>query len=624
MDVINIDDSDEEGSSANKNNCAPSPEMPASSINNDDNDHEYRVVLLMDHREFGLGCSKKANDNFLKISETRINKYFNEKGFSGKSCEILSLKAADYMFVARKISKSTGQVVEERIFDLIIERKDVGDLASCIVIKSKKYKPLKFFEAQMYKLVNCGIERKIFLIEGDEDIHRWRTEKGKPACDAEKRMRRLRIKTVRLLVQHGHFKGVELVCTKFGDRTIAFLIYQMELLQASFDPSDFTGMKTMQQFTDHIDVKMNDPTFQKYLELRNIRGTGDKKAMKVIRDPKEGWDKSFVSPSEKNEDIKSTEEDRPTYWSRPSARRQEDQPATQPPQPPPPSAENDQNSNATSNGSSSTTNRSTSNVSSSSSSSAASSKRGGATVSSARSSNGSASARANAKTTGEESQDKKRGSTKKTPYKKRQKVSEKLYIQRKPSNLKPSHSTPKESVSSGQNGYIPANPLHEARNSSLVAALLDDRKPAAKSRPFSDRKGESVRSTQPCSVQRVTKPANEEFNYMLEFSEDDIEGQVVAVPTPRSKQNTKSDDVAPKVNDSRKKSDASSTTNAAGKSVRNDDYEDILGSSDDDSVASFEKPKAPVGCAKKANDVDVIDLIDEDDDSVGSVIELLD
>ncbi len=654
MDVINIDDSDDEGSGANNNNSAPSRlEIPTTNINNYDNDHEYRVVLLMDHREFGLARSKKANDNFLKVSETRINNYFNERGINGKSCEILSLKAADYMFVARKISKSTGQVVEERIFDLIIERKDVGDLASCLINDSKKYEPLSFFEAQMYKLVNCGIERKIFLIEGDEDTQNWKTAGAGPALDKEKRNRRLRIKTVRLLVQHGHWKGVELVCTKYGDRSIQFLIYQMELLQASFDPRDFAGMKTMQQFTDHIDVKMNDPTFQKYLQLRNQKGTGDKKAMKVIRDPKENWDKSFVSPSEKNEDIKSTEDDRPTYWSRLSARRQQDQAAAQPPAPPP-SAGNGQRSNATSNGSSSTisrsasnvssssgsssassnrgggtassarssnstTNRSASNVSSSSSSSAASSNRGGATASSARSRNGSASARANAKTTGEESQDKKRDTAKKTPYKKRQKVTEKLYIQRKPSNLKPSHSTPKESVSGGQNGYISANPLHEARNSSLVAALLDDRKPAAKSRPSS-----KARSTQPSSVQRGAKPANEEFDYMLEFSEDDIEGQVVAVPTPRGKQSTKSDHVAPTVNDARKKSNASSTTNAAGKSSWNDDYKDILESSDDDSVASFEKPKEPVDYAKKSNDVDVIDLIDEDDDSVGSVIELLD
>ena len=644
MDVICIDESDDEGSSSKKNdnNRSNNVEVTAANIT-DDNDHEYRVMLLMDHREFGQRTREVRN--YLHEVESRINRRFN-----GTYCEILSLKAADYMFVARKISRATGQVVEERLFDLIIERKDVGDLASCLINKSKDFKPLSFFEAQMHKLVHCGIDRKIFLVEGDEDNFQWRTEGGGPASEDEKRKRRLRIKTTRLLVEHGRFRGVELVCTKFKDRTIQFLIYQMELLQNSFDPKDFAGMKTMQQFTDHIKEKMNDPTFQKYLELRNQPRIGDKKAMKVIRDPNEDWDISFVSPSEKNEDIKSTLEDRPTFWYRSSARRQEDaavQPppppgAGGPPPPPPPAgaggpppppaavAGNDR-SNAPSNSRSSTMNRSASNVSSSSGSSAASSNgssNGGATASSA-SSNGSASTRANSKTTGKESKGKKRDTANKAPYKKRQKVTEKLYIQRKPSNLKPSHSTPKESVSSTQNGYIPANPLHEARNSSLVAALLDDRTPAAKS--SNGRKDESARNRQPCAVQSGSKSASGDFNYMLEFSEDDIEGQVVAVPTPRSKQNTKSgvEDVASTGNDAQKKGDASSTNKSAGKTGWHDDYIDVLESSDDDSVASVKKPaycnsKNKQRGAKKANDNDVIDLIDVDDESVGSVIELLD
>ena len=403
----------------------------------------------------------------------------------------------------------------------------------------------------------------------------------------------------------------------------------------------------MQQVADHINEKMNDPTFLKYLELRNQPRIGDKKAMKVIRDPNLNWDKSFVSPEEKHEDIRSTEEDRATYWTRSSARRQEGYVGAQPPPPPPPpgagagndppppppppgagsGAGNDQSNNVTTNGRRPAVNRSASTASSRSGSSASSSgaSNGGATASSATSSNGSASARANAKTTGDESQSKKRDTTKKTPYKKRQKVSEKLYIQRKPSNLKSSQSTPKES-SICQDGYIPANPLHETRNSSLVAALLDDRKPAAKS---SDKKDESVRSSQPSSVQRETKPSDEDFTYMLEFSEDDIEGQVVAVPTPRSKQITNIDheDISPAGDDARQKGDANSTTNP-GKRIWHDDYKD-LDTSDDESVASVEKPEEPIKGtqtgANKSNDIDVIDLIDEEDDrSVGSVIELLD
>lgn len=154
MEVINIE-SDDEGSSSNNNNMNSSSSVPkraaATNITHD-NDHEYRVILLMDHREFG--CRNQETTNFLNMVETRINKYFNDNyRLNGKSCEILSLKAADYMFVARKISRSTGQVVEERVFDLIIERKDVGDLAKCIIDDSKKYKPLRFFNAQMHKLV---------------------------------------------------------------------------------------------------------------------------------------------------------------------------------------------------------------------------------------------------------------------------------------------------------------------------------------------------------------------------------------------------------------------------------------------------------------------------------------
>jgi len=632
MEVINIDDSDDEGSSSNNNNNIPSSRPAAVAANNNNlNDvdaHEYKIMLLMDHREFGQRT--RETSNYLHEVESRVNKYFE-----GTVCEIVSLKAADYMFVARKISRVTGQVVDQRLFDLIIERKDVGDLASCLINKSKNYKPLSFFEAQMHKLVHCGIARKIFLIEGDEDTHQWLTEGGGPASEEEKRKRRLRIKTTRLLVENGRFKGVELVCTKFKDRTIAFLIYQMELLQRSFHPKDFGSMKTMQQFTDHIKDQMNDPTFQKYLALRNQPRVGDKKAMKVIRDPNENWDKSFVSPSEKSEDIKSTGNERPTYWTRSKAIRQENNAATAAaaaaPRPPPAAAAaaaavNEQSSTTTSNSRSSTIDRSVSTVSSGSSSGATSNgspngASSSATASSAASGNGSD--RANAKITDDDSQGKKRSAEKKPSYKKRQKTKEKVYIRHNPSNMKPSHSTPKESVSFIQNGYISANPLHcESRNSSLVA-LLDKQKPA-------NGKGDGVRSRQSCAVQSGTKSDGEdsEYKYMLEFSEDDIEGQVVAVPTPKSSQNTKSDveSAAPTGNDARKK-DSGLTSNSASKRSWHDDYKDVLESSDDDDSVDSDKKgwqtvgKSKEGGAKEASGRDVIDLIDDDDDDSVIVVE---
>lgn len=621
MDVINIDDSDDDRSISNNNTVVAS--------NNNHDDYDYKIMLLMDHREFGL----RADRNYLNEVENRIN-----RRFGGTYCEIVSLKAADYMFIVRKISKATNQVVDQRLFDLIIERKDVADLASCLITKSKDYRPLSFFQAQMYKLVHCGIKKKIFLIEGDEDTQTWRTEGGGQASKEEKLMRRLRVKTTRLLVEHGHFKGVELVCTKFPDRTIGFLIYQMEVLQGSFHPIDFSAMKTMEQFTNHIKEQMNDPTFRKYLELRNQPRIGDKKAMAVIRDQNENWNKSFVSPAEKNEDIKATIEDRPIFWTRTAARLLADaaaavhlppQPspaAAAPPQPPapPPSLASSApavvnvRSTLASTRSSSIVERSTSITSSSSAAATTNcSSNGGSSPLNTSSASGVNSAGANnRKATGELSQGKKRDAANKTPYKKRQKTSEKLYIRHKPSDSR-SYSTPKESIS--QNGYISANPLHESRNSSLVAALLNDEKLG---------KDNSACCKNACANRSGAKSRSEEFQYMLEFSEDDIEGQVVAVPIS-SNQNTKID---ASENDAptryvAQNNDTSLASKYASKGSRwYDEYKDLLSSSGDDSVSSAEKggvklDNSKQGGAKKANENDVI-VIDEDDDnySVSSVI----
>ena len=68
------------------------------------------------------------------------------------------------MFVARKYN-GKGEVEDERILPLLIERKNVNDLQSCLITDSKKYAPLGFYEAQMYKFQCCGsIKHKIFLI----------------------------------------------------------------------------------------------------------------------------------------------------------------------------------------------------------------------------------------------------------------------------------------------------------------------------------------------------------------------------------------------------------------------------------------------------------------------------
>lgn len=89
-------------------------------------DGAWRIVLLMDHREFG--CANK----FLNTVQTRINKQLG-----GKFAEITTLPSADYMFVSRLISNATGEVMDERVLDMVIERKNVKDVCQCLISDSK-------------------------------------------------------------------------------------------------------------------------------------------------------------------------------------------------------------------------------------------------------------------------------------------------------------------------------------------------------------------------------------------------------------------------------------------------------------------------------------------------------
>lgn len=94
----------------------------------------WRITLLMDHREFGCGKS-----TFLKETEKKINKHFCKgKMMNYAAAEITTLDSADYMFVARLISNTTGEIVDERVLDVVIERKNIVDLAECHITKSKR------------------------------------------------------------------------------------------------------------------------------------------------------------------------------------------------------------------------------------------------------------------------------------------------------------------------------------------------------------------------------------------------------------------------------------------------------------------------------------------------------
>ncbi|KAL3808725.1 hypothetical protein ACHAXA_010891 [Cyclostephanos tholiformis] len=252
----------------------------------------WRIVLLMDHREFGC-----AND-FLNTVQGRIN-----ERFGGEFAEITTLPAADYMFVSRLISNATGEVMEERVLDMIIERKNVKDVCHCLIASSKKYKPLSFFNAQMYKLQHSGISKKLFLMEGDEDNTKNMFAGAKSNMEKERRLKRL---------ENGEFDGVDLICTRNRFDTLAFLIQQLESFQKSFNPMH-PPTKTMEQLKLHINEQMKAPTFLEYLRLRSQSGVGDVKAMKVIMDPTLNWDKAFVSPCS-TKMTKSSLNDRATFW----------------------------------------------------------------------------------------------------------------------------------------------------------------------------------------------------------------------------------------------------------------------------------------------------------------------
>ena len=169
----------------------------------------------------------------------------------------------------------------------------------------------------MYKLQHCGVSKKVFLMEGDEDnpsqFSMYSANTGiSTHIEQEKRLKR--VKTIRLQVEKGEFQGVDLICTKNKHDSVKFLIQQLEQFVKSFDPLRPPTL-TMERLKIEINEQMNMPTFREYLRLRSTPGIGDVKAMKIIMDEKLDWDKTFVSPSCKNRKTKSSLEDRvATFW----------------------------------------------------------------------------------------------------------------------------------------------------------------------------------------------------------------------------------------------------------------------------------------------------------------------
>ena len=309
-------------------------------------DDNWKIMMLMDLREFG---QRTNGTEILNNVENHINQHFN-----GIHCEQVSLPVADYMFVARKYNDE-GEVEDERILPLLIERKNVNDLQSCLITDSKKYAPLGFYEAQMYKFQCCSsIKHKIFLIgkccvliscstspffksrpltflypntvpEGDEDNPHEFSNKNTSSfgvVSPEEYVKRLkRVKTARMQLERGEWKGIKCISTKSKQDTISFLIQQLKNLKKSsfVNPENLADCLTMKVFKQKVKEQMNGDTFQEYLRLISQKGIGPVKAMKTIRDPELDWDKDFDPPSTIIKRTKSTLEDRPVFWNESSS-----------------------------------------------------------------------------------------------------------------------------------------------------------------------------------------------------------------------------------------------------------------------------------------------------------------
>merc|ERR1711957_1067432 len=148
----------------------------------------------------------------------------------------------------------------------------------------------------MYKFQHCGVSKKLFIMEGDEDKDKKLFSGAKSEKEKERRLKR--VKSLRMRLENGEFYGVDTLSTRNRYDTIKFLIQRLECFHKTFNPRR-PPTKTMEQLKVHISEQMKAPTFLEYLRLRSIPGIGDVNAMKVIMDSKLDWDKTFISPSSK-------------------------------------------------------------------------------------------------------------------------------------------------------------------------------------------------------------------------------------------------------------------------------------------------------------------------------------
>jgi len=130
-----------------------------------------------------------------------------------------------------------------------------------------------------------------------------------------------RVKTARMQLERGEWKGIKCISTKSKQDTISFLIQQLKNLKKSsfVNPENISDCLTMKVFKQKVKEQMNGDTFQEYLRLISQKGIGPVKAMKTLRDPELDWDMDFDPPSTIIKRTKSTLEDRPVFWNESSS-----------------------------------------------------------------------------------------------------------------------------------------------------------------------------------------------------------------------------------------------------------------------------------------------------------------
>ena len=240
----------------------------------------WNVVLLMDTKE-------RKHPKIKTMRREDIVADINH-AFGAGSCEVRTLQAGDYAWIARK------EGFGERVLDCIIERKTLHDLTKDMTRKSGSCHPLSKMEAQMKKMESTTLSNKIFLLE-DRNDPKIRHVPGSildSALEFDEKIRN---------GQHpGGFSYKE---TKSIVDTVLFLKNQHRAMRnkikaayaqalvslsegASVDEqmlklAPFATVGTVDNINERIQQALGQPEFLYYRQLRSVRGVGEYRTKKV-------------------------------------------------------------------------------------------------------------------------------------------------------------------------------------------------------------------------------------------------------------------------------------------------------------------------------------------------------